>query len=56
MSLAIPGLTLFVYFTMLGPMVQTLEEVKSAMCLMARPPRQTRALDPREDPRSGKKK
>lgn len=32
MSLAIPGLTLFVYFTMLGPMVQTLEEVKSAMC------------------------
>eukprot|EP00913_Durusdinium_trenchii_P022383 g21027.t1 len=32
MSIFIPALTIFVYFTMLGPMVATLEEVSLAMC------------------------
>ena len=32
MSLAIPTITLLVYFTMLEPFVTTLESVKGAMC------------------------
>ena len=32
MSIAIPAITLLVYFTMLAPFVTTLESVKGAMC------------------------
>ena len=32
MSISIPSITLLVYYTMLEPMVMTLESVKGAMC------------------------